>query len=70
MQSRVAMPTLVVYLFLRLFHSDALAYREYFTPEQRAQLERIQTILVEVIALTDKGSVPSDALAGTIVQRL
>ena len=70
MQGRVAIPTLVVFLLLSLFHSGALAYREYFTPEQRAQLEKIQTILVDVIALTDKGSTPSDALAGTIVQRL
>lgn len=70
MHRQVAVPTLVVFLLLSLFQSDALAYREYFTPEQRAQLEKIQTILVEVIALTDKGSVPSDTLAGTIVQRL
>jgi len=70
MQSRVAIPTLVVFLFLSLFHSDALAYREYFTPEQRAQLEKIQTILVEVIALTDKGSAPPETLAGTVAQRL
>jgi hypothetical protein len=70
MQSRVAIPALMVFLLLSLFHSDALAYREYFTPEQRAQLEKIQTILVEVIALTDKGSAPPETLAGTVAQRL
>ena len=50
--------------------SPAFAYRDYFTPEQKAQLAKIQTVLVEAIALTDKGSVDSSAIAGLAVRRL
>ena len=34
----------------------AWAYRDYLSAEQKAQLEKIQTVLVEAIALTDKGT--------------
>ncbi len=46
------------------------ASREYFTQEQKEQLAKAQTVLVEVLALTDKG--PSDAapLAEAVVRRL
>jgi hypothetical protein len=30
------------------------AYRDYFTPEQKALLDKIQTVRIESIALTDK----------------
>ena len=50
--------------------APAFAYRDYFTPEQKAQLAKIQTVLVEAIALTDKGSVDSGAIAGVVVRRL
>ena len=50
--------------------SPGLSYREYFTPEQRAQLEKIQTILVDVIALTEKGASDSSSLTETVSQRL
>ncbi|MBI3808436.1 MAG: HEAT repeat domain-containing protein, partial [Nitrospirae bacterium] len=33
------------------------AYRDHFTPEQKALLEKIQTVRIEAIALTDKGAV-------------
>jgi hypothetical protein len=46
------------------------AYREYFTPEQKAQLEKIQTILVEAIALTDKGNADSGSFAEVASRRL
>src|SRR5215203_2409139 len=50
--------------------SPAFGYRDYFTAEQKAQLARIQTVLVEAIALTDKGSVDSSVIAGLAVRRL
>lgn len=50
--------------------SSASAYREYFTPEQKTQLERIQTVLVEAIALTDKGMVDAGSLAKVVSHRL
>lgn len=57
-------------LFLNLIHSSASAYREYFTPEQRAQLEKIQTVLVDVITITDKGGVNAGVLTDVVAQRL
>jgi len=50
--------------------SPASAYREHFTPEQRAQLERIQTVLVDTIVLTDKGGMGADAIADIAARRL
>ena len=57
-------------LFCSLVHSSAFGYREYFTPEQRTQLEKIQSILVDVITLTDKGASNSGPLIETVSQRL
>ena len=57
-------------LFLCLISSAAPAYREYFTPEQKAQLEKIQTVLIDVIVITDKGEVDAGALTDVVAQRL
>ena len=46
------------------------ASREYFTTEQKEQLAKIQTVLVETIAITDKGTVPSENLTKTVTHRL
>ena len=46
------------------------AVREYFTAEQKEQLSKIHTVLVETIAITDKGTVPSEALTETVTHRL
>ena len=48
----------------------AWAHREYFTPEQKDQLEKIQTVLVEAIALTDKGRTDAGSLAEAASRRL
>lgn len=53
-----------------LVASSALAYREYFTPEQKTQREGIRTILVDAIALTDKGKVDTGSLAEVVSHRL
>jgi len=50
--------------------SPASAYREYFTPEQKAQLANIQTVLVEAIALTDKGAADAGSIADVAARRL
>ncbi len=55
---------------LSLVASPGWAYREYFTPEQRTQLEKIQVVFVDVIALTDKGPIESGTLADVVAQRL
>ena len=46
------------------------AYRDYFTTEQKDRLAKIHTVLVETIAITDKGTVPSEKLTETVAQRL
>lgn len=61
---------LVLSVVSTLFVPPGLAYREYFTPEQRTQLEKIQTVFVDVLALTDKGSTDATPLIDTVVQRL
>ena len=50
--------------------SPAGAYREYFTPEQKAQLDKIQVVLVELLALTDKGGGDSGPLGSVVSRRL
>jgi len=70
MRKHSALLTLALCLCLSLIPSSASAYREYFTPEQKAQLEKIQTVLVDVITITDKGGVDAGALAAVVSQRL
>ena len=53
-----------------LLASPASAYREYFTPEQKAQLENIQTVLVETLVLTDKGGTDARSVAELVSRRL
>ena len=48
----------------------AWASREYFTTEQKEHLAKISTISVRRIAITNKGSVPSDTLTETVRRRL
>jgi HEAT repeats len=60
----------ILFLSMHLSPVPARAYRDYFTPEQKAQLERVQTVLVEALALTDKGSADSASLANTAARRL
>lgn len=63
-------PVVILLGLLCLAVSPAAAYREYFTPEQRAQLEHIQTVLVEAIALTDKGSTDAGVITAVTALRL
>jgi len=56
--------------FLVLLASPAPAYRDYFTPEQKTQLEKIQTVRIDAVALTDKGAVDAAALADVAARRL
>jgi hypothetical protein len=61
---------LIVLLNLSTMVSPAWAYREYFTAEQKSQLAKIQTVLVEVLALTDKGPADARPLAEVVSRRL
>ena len=57
-------------MLLSLTHSLAYGYREYFTPAQRAQLDTIQAILVEVITLTDSGRADASPIVDIVTYRL
>lgn len=57
-------------MVLPVFSSPVEAYRDYLTTEQKAQLEKIQTVLVEAIALTDKGTTDAAPLADIASRRL
>ncbi|HEX6531761.1 MAG TPA: HEAT repeat domain-containing protein [Nitrospira sp.] len=52
------------------FSSPVEAYRDYLTADQKAQLEKIQTVLVSAIALTDKGPVDAAPLGDVASRRL
>lgn len=65
-----AILTAIVCSMLLLLQGPGWAYRDYFTPEQKAQLAKIQTVLVDVVALTDKGSVDAGAIRDVVATRL
>ncbi len=61
------------FLLLVAIGGTSWAYREFFTPEQREKLANVQTVLVEAIALTDRGKVdpgPIRELVGTRMEEL
>ncbi len=46
------------------------AYRDYFTPEQKALLDKIQTVRIEAMALADKGAVDVTPIAELVAHRM
>jgi len=50
--------------------SSAWAYRDYFSETQKAQLAHIQTVLVEVVALTDTGAGSPDGIREVVMRRM
>jgi hypothetical protein len=61
---------LALMVSVALFSAPVEAYRDYLTAEQKAQLEKIQTVLVVAIALTDKGPVDAAPIADVAARRL
>ncbi len=55
---------------LLAMNGTALAYRDYFTAEQKAELAKIQNVLVQAIALTDKGKVDEGSIRDLVVRRM
>lgn len=55
---------------LALLPLPAWAYRDYLTTEQKAQLEKIQTVLIETIALTDKGTADAAPITEVAARRM
>jgi hypothetical protein len=62
------MASIVSLLMTAAAPSDA--YRDYFTREQRAQLAKVQTVLVETIVLTDSGAVGPGPIKDVVTHRL
>ena len=60
----------VLFTLLAVFVGPVWAYRDYFTVEQKAQLAKIQTVLVDAIALTDKGAIDAKPIADVTSRRL
>ncbi len=55
---------------LAFFSPPSWAYRDYFTAEQKALLDKIQTLRIETIALADKGAVDATPLTEVIARRM
>ena len=53
-----------------VFVSESSARRTYFTPEQKQQLQKAHTVLVNVLALTEKGRTDSAQLQALVSKRL
>ncbi|HEY6972875.1 MAG TPA: HEAT repeat domain-containing protein [Nitrospiraceae bacterium] len=60
----------VLFILLVVLAGPVWAYRDYFTVEQKAQLAKIQTVLVDAIALTDKGAIDAKPIAEVTSRRL
>jgi hypothetical protein len=60
----------LVILLFGMFVSEGLARRTHFTPEQKAQLQAIQTVWVKVLALTERGKVPGQPIQDIVQERL
>jgi hypothetical protein len=58
------------FLLIVLFGSEGLARRTYLDPEQKTQLENIQTIMIHVLALTERGKVDGTVIENIVRQRL
>lgn len=56
--------------FLLLLPLSSSAYRDYFTVEQKAQLEKIQAVRIEALFLTDKGPIDARPIADLVARRL
>ncbi len=61
---------MLVCFCLVAFTDESLARRIHITNEQRAQLAGIETIYVNVMAVTEQGRVPPDDLLATVKTRL
>lgn len=53
-----------------LLVSDSWARQESYTPEQKAKLEKIDRVLVDVVALSDKGPIDPAGLRDVVIKRM
>jgi hypothetical protein len=62
--------SILAFYILGLSSPLSWAYRDYFTPEQKALLEKIQTVRVDAIAFTDQGPVDAVPIAELVGRRI
>lgn len=61
---------ILAWIVAALIPSPSWAYRDYLTAEQKARLDKIQTVLVDAIALTDKGTLDAGPIAEIAARRI
>jgi hypothetical protein len=61
---------ITIVLFVGLFVSESSARRTYLDQKQKAQLDNIQTILIHVLALTERGKIDGTVIENIVRQRL
>ncbi len=66
----IAWPVFLIFAILSFGGTPSEARQIPLTPEQKTQLENAQTVLVEVLALTEKGTYDGSPLAATVKARL
>src|ERR1051325_5090384 len=59
-----------ILLICTCLREDSTARREVMTPEQKEKLEKIERILVDVLAITDQGAADAGPLRDVVVRRL
>ena len=62
--------TVLVIMIFGIVSSEGLARRTHFTPEQKAQLQAIQTVWVKVLALTERGKAGGQPIQDIVQERL
>jgi hypothetical protein len=67
---RVLLLLTLVVTVVALPPPPAWAYRDHFTPEQKALLEKIQAVRIEAMALTDKGASDAAPIAELVARRM
>jgi len=61
---------LALFLICTCLLENSTARREVMTPEQKAKLEKIERILIDVLAITDQGTVDPGPLRDIVARRL
>jgi len=66
----VLLLSILAFSVVALSSLPSWAYRDYFTSEQKALLDKIQTVRIEAIALVEKGAVDAAPIAELVARRI
>ena len=62
--------SILAFIFVALPSPPSWAYRDYFTAEQKALLDKIQTLRIETIALAAEGTVDAAPITEVVARRM